>query len=542
MARLPFFSYNSHPEQDESFMGYLYRLACKNGNITLESLLHSLGKQLKASVFEPNQRVRVEIEALLSQLQGDAKLEFADDTFLSDEQSAVNSLLTTRMRYCPACIAERFIFKVSWQAIFSTHCEVHSLPLIDACPSCATPLKWSIGAYKRCAKSNCDFADGFAPHSPAQDELPGYQSAAFSDLTYRRALMTALLMAFRPNDHTYISVKRIDFNLATLRERLRMAQLIVENQQVRDFFLRSGNPSVHGLTKYIDGKPLVQQMAKWPEPKDFRPASEVLFEIEPLTEHLPPNRLNAVCDIPLERQSTYRVIADMLGLSAIQVRELVNAGAIEVEGGKHNIRTKVFDIKFVAVVLRAFLELAAKNKTNKVPKKGMSVRQLATLLEPVGVHLLQVVQHPLFDQLQAYLLVSSPFNLSHITLCKASTIWFVEEAYQLNLFQIRTPMDAADRLGIDTEQILELADALCIDHSKDRFIRFLRTYMMKHICCNRVAKVTNTSVSAVLSHVAALNLGPVTQRVKGVYFINRTNIGDVESLYRNLVYSPTLSS
>lgn len=72
-------------------------------------------------------------------------------TYRSDARAAVTQWITAAglhqarrrnfaLAFCPDCLADTGVAVKAWRLAFNTHCDVHSRPLLDACPQCSAPF------------------------------------------------------------------------------------------------------------------------------------------------------------------------------------------------------------------------------------------------------------------------------------------------------------------------------------------------------------------------------------------------------------------
>lgn len=122
------------PIADESFIGYLFRLANANG-LTYESLsllVRSRAAPIKSYSIDD----RHTIKRLFVQLTGHSNVVTLFDPWefylgykkLFDYQ---------RIKFCPYCFAESNFYRAEWHSRYKFSCEKHKRYLIDVCSSCS---------------------------------------------------------------------------------------------------------------------------------------------------------------------------------------------------------------------------------------------------------------------------------------------------------------------------------------------------------------------------------------------------------------------
>ncbi len=140
-------------EPDESFPGYLLRLAEANGYAGITDLLRATLSTRRASVdrmLHDLRTSRSDLSTLSRVAVGDAEHLLRHLAFpLQDGALVVNQMrvdgdawLTAKAQVCPQCLSERGYLLEAWDWTVVTVCPEHCITLIDKCPNCAAPITW----------------------------------------------------------------------------------------------------------------------------------------------------------------------------------------------------------------------------------------------------------------------------------------------------------------------------------------------------------------------------------------------------------------
>lgn len=131
------------PYEDESPIGYVLRLAKRNG---LSRINHLLNKQELMRVIKGLPSKQFELDKLTPKAQPLTKLA----TLLWE-----NSRLLT-VQVCPLCICEQGYLKEIWQNPFKRHCEEHRCLLSSRCTRCGQPFNFDMPLLAgRCSNPKC---------------------------------------------------------------------------------------------------------------------------------------------------------------------------------------------------------------------------------------------------------------------------------------------------------------------------------------------------------------------------------------------------
>lgn len=140
------------PEFGEHYVGYLLRLARRNGLLGIAPLLEHLGLRGKTPAFvvyhwlngemaldELSAATGYGLERLLGMLAFSVPTD-AERPY--DRQWGVNHFRRDAPRLCPHCLAEAAFIRALWDLTPLTYCAQHRCVLIDYCPVCRARLSW----------------------------------------------------------------------------------------------------------------------------------------------------------------------------------------------------------------------------------------------------------------------------------------------------------------------------------------------------------------------------------------------------------------
>lgn len=207
---------NLLPEPDESFPGFLLRLAEANaypGIAALISTVLGLDRAYTATTLARMcMTVRTDRELrgrlgrvaagdahCLDQIAGEPLNEEA--LFLHGCRVDLDALLSTRAQVCPICLAEQPIALEAWDLASVTCCPKYHRQLADVCGACGVSLDWLRHSVLQCeacgadlrtiatpevGERDCQVAEDFAALAPFRVRLEdGSQTIASWDTTYR---------------------------------------------------------------------------------------------------------------------------------------------------------------------------------------------------------------------------------------------------------------------------------------------------------------------------------------------------------------------
>lgn len=167
------------PKSDESFTGYILRLAEENGYrspLWIIALANFDDKLILPNYsFTP---ISSESFKLLASLSGSTVSELAQITYQPVDTRSYHfnlffgtpvhrSFIQPRHpKVCPECLRERAYCRRVWEFVLITVCPVHKCMLIDECPNCKKPIKWRRSKVSSCP---CKFDWRKSKVIPVQD-------------------------------------------------------------------------------------------------------------------------------------------------------------------------------------------------------------------------------------------------------------------------------------------------------------------------------------------------------------------------------------
>lgn len=144
-------SVSALPRADESFMGYVFRLARRRRLRTYTDVARSCG--MLAPTNNPSRAVldllsedaRVPVESLLAIYRGNLNgtTTCYRGVVLPRHSYAGGGRL--RRRVCPECLTGSNYHRAIWDLVFASACPIHRCRLVDACRDCGERLR-CIGA------------------------------------------------------------------------------------------------------------------------------------------------------------------------------------------------------------------------------------------------------------------------------------------------------------------------------------------------------------------------------------------------------------
>ncbi len=86
-----------------------------------------------------------------------------------EQRIRMTDLVFRRARICPECVAADGHTHALWSLAAYTDCHIHGRQLIDACPSCGTPITWMRPWLHKCTSRRCRNADLRQAEAPVSD-------------------------------------------------------------------------------------------------------------------------------------------------------------------------------------------------------------------------------------------------------------------------------------------------------------------------------------------------------------------------------------
>lgn len=200
---------------DETTRGYVWRVAMKNGFLSIRRLLSALGAP---AVWWSNKRwdlIFDEVEGFAS--SPTRNFEPANSVNSLSLPSGVQDPLIEKIRFCPLCLMEGRYFKTDWERPSVTTCNVHHIKLLHQCPSCGEAFEWEHSLMTGCKA--CGFSWQLLNFKKVQNR--DYRMRRESLRPYRgfdAYYCQALIHAYRPLSVELETARRIDLDLDKLPE------------------------------------------------------------------------------------------------------------------------------------------------------------------------------------------------------------------------------------------------------------------------------------------------------------------------------------
>src|ERR1044072_4051763 len=151
------------PKEDESFLGYIIRLAQQNG-YERPGWIMSLANVRNSSLSPFHSFMPTSSEAfqLLTKLSGSTADKFALLIYQSQGSRSRNIYLffgspvhrsfirTSHPKVCPECLCEMSYCRRVWEYALITVCPIHECMLVDECPRCKRYVRWSRKEVSKC--------------------------------------------------------------------------------------------------------------------------------------------------------------------------------------------------------------------------------------------------------------------------------------------------------------------------------------------------------------------------------------------------------
>ncbi|MDT3680537.1 MAG: TniQ family protein [Burkholderiaceae bacterium] len=176
---LPGFYRNLVPLPDESFAGYILRLAERNGYSGVADVLAAvteIGGEPIADAFELRARpsalrtLSLMATGLPSALSKYLRERLPDHaSMIGDVRIRDDAHMDTYSQVCTSCLEERGYVLEVWDFAPVVACPQHQVFLRDSCDECGARLKWSRSSLFRCGKCESDLRT--QPRDPAPEPV-----------------------------------------------------------------------------------------------------------------------------------------------------------------------------------------------------------------------------------------------------------------------------------------------------------------------------------------------------------------------------------
>lgn len=209
------------PYDEESFYGYLLRLASANGRKSVGELLKLIGVKDKPCHLLSEVKAAEDVSNALSpwiMYPSPRLFERFHNTITEphiwDAQRSIQVIRVHSPRFCPECFKskDKRYFRAHWALLPNTHCTEHRVELIDHCPQCSTPLEWRKSVFSHCLHCGVCWASLITQSEP----IPDWQ-LAFNQATHEvdhgsnwlRSFCHKVIRAARPFDLMHGQIQRL---------------------------------------------------------------------------------------------------------------------------------------------------------------------------------------------------------------------------------------------------------------------------------------------------------------------------------------------
>ncbi len=139
------------PENEESFRGYLFRVADANGLPGIRPLLETVNLSCLNSTGSPLLRCLGRKESELSLLAGLVpKSDGYRESMQFSRSLPERYWNRSHPRCCPKCLAEHQVWLSQWELALSVSCPHHRIRLQDICNGCGRQLSWHRTDWMEC--------------------------------------------------------------------------------------------------------------------------------------------------------------------------------------------------------------------------------------------------------------------------------------------------------------------------------------------------------------------------------------------------------
>jgi len=153
-------SISARPYPDESFIGYVFRLAKLRHMPTAYKLLpmaHPFTNRPNAAALALLATdARVPISELERITWGPLNSTIGRFRGLELPLTVFDRRGSADRRVCPECLADAAYYRAIWDLTFVAACPIHRRLLVDDCTNCGRPLRWNGGELARCGYCSHD--------------------------------------------------------------------------------------------------------------------------------------------------------------------------------------------------------------------------------------------------------------------------------------------------------------------------------------------------------------------------------------------------
>ena len=216
---------------DESFPGYVLRLAMENGWASSSEFLNALGTSGQVNIRADNKKlVNYIIEITGHNKNHISKSRFmphGDTAFVRIVGNVFESLNLHHVQVCPLCMTNSAYHRSQWQYLPYTHCIEHKQSLIHKCTICDAPFEWYSSLLSTgCGQCGQIWGGMVTPNI----DIPKYLKVLLEyeySYDYLSDLMTAAQRIIRPFDELIDRVQRLPSGIKDWTPILEQAYLLL---------------------------------------------------------------------------------------------------------------------------------------------------------------------------------------------------------------------------------------------------------------------------------------------------------------------------
>mgnify|MGYP001064203188 CR=1 FL=1 len=230
------------PKKDELYLGYIVRIAAKNGRKELYHLFRDFNANYQVQCFfvrsEAYYRVLPYFADAVNIPKGELNNYFKRDALLISIAS--KTFYRTKVGhpvFCPHCLHEQGYIKSKWLYLHINHCEIHNCKLHHRCPFCDALQEWESSLLKQCTACETPWAEADIQSCT----LPAYERSLATmghhqEVEYLERLYYFVMFAMRPFDASHAKFHKVVENLEDTSEYFSYAHKLASFEFVRREF------------------------------------------------------------------------------------------------------------------------------------------------------------------------------------------------------------------------------------------------------------------------------------------------------------------
>ncbi len=148
---------SGNPHSDESFLGFVLRMAGQNGVGGLKWVLEQLGRRSVSQLSDADElKIAYLFGADLRSVEAAVvRGRWVDGVHVQwvrgQEVTRPYLLRTPRPQWCPRCLDENGFARMLWEFQLVTACPIHRIKLMERCHCCSRLLRWQRRALASCS-------------------------------------------------------------------------------------------------------------------------------------------------------------------------------------------------------------------------------------------------------------------------------------------------------------------------------------------------------------------------------------------------------